>query len=457
MKPVTLKIPRGHHPELHLSGRLPAPRRGWATCWSPPSVSASPRCSTPPDGWTTSTPPPPATWPTPAAPATSTAAIPGTASAWAQGLYDIHGAGMGSAPLRDGGQHRRPHEHPVRGHQRHRAHRDAVPVPLLHAGPQPRRQRLRPVPRRPRQLPHLLDLRLPGLQRGLQALRRRGPGGLRPVRRLSHRQERAALHGGTRAWSCWTGSSRASTRTGPACATGPGARWSIPTGFRSEVALPEGSLLIDYVAGGGGFGDPLERDPALVLRDFGRGWLTPKIGEEVYGVVLAEDGRSVDEAATKSLRERIRAERKQLGEPPLGEDLDAGPGAGGGVRIWCCASTRAWRSPPAATAGTPSAASNAATSTAAPRRTTRTTRAAPHPGPERLHGRRVAVRRALHRRVPRVQLSGLPGAVAGGPVLPPPWAAIRSCGTRASTCDARVAGVAPGLDGFTANGRGQES
>ena len=101
-----------------------------------------------------------------------------------------------------------------------------------------------------------------------------------------------------------------------------------PDGVPERVVLPEGSLLIDYVAGGG-FGDPLERDPALVLRDFGRGWLTPKIGEEVYGVVLARDGRSVDEATRQSLRERIRAERKQLGAPPSGKTSALDPAQAG--------------------------------------------------------------------------------------------------------------------------------
>ena len=178
----------------------------------------------------------------------------------------------------------------------------------------------------------------------------------------------------TPAWSCWTGSSRASTRTAPACATAPGARWSIPTAFPSAWRCRRAACSSTTWPGAAGFGDPLERDPALVLRDFGRGWLTAKIGEEVYGVVLARDGRSVDEAATRSLRERVRAERKQLGRP-----RPARP------RRWtrrrrastnrCCASTPAWRSP-AATARTPSAAPSAATSTAAPRRTTRTTRCA---------------------------------------------------------------------------------
>ncbi|MBI2539723.1 MAG: hydantoinase B/oxoprolinase family protein, partial [Deltaproteobacteria bacterium] len=44
-----------------------------------------------------------------------------------------------------------------------------------------------------------------------------------------------------------------------------------PEGVPERIALPEGSLLVDYVAGGGGLGDPLDRDPAAVLRDYGRG------------------------------------------------------------------------------------------------------------------------------------------------------------------------------------------
>ncbi len=102
-----------------------------------------------------------------------------------------------------------------------------------------------------------------------------------------------------------------------------------PDGVPERVALPEGSLLIDYVAGGGGFGDPLERDPWLVVRDFGRGWLSPTIAEEVYGVVLSKDGGSVDAAATQSLRERVRAERKQLGAPPSGKTSSLDPAQAG--------------------------------------------------------------------------------------------------------------------------------
>jgi N-methylhydantoinase B len=54
--------------------------------------------------------------------------------------------------------------------------------------------------------------------------------------------------------------------------------------------------------GGGGVGDPLQRDPALVLRDVRDGLVSARAAVEVYGVVLAADGKSVDQAATQRRR-----------------------------------------------------------------------------------------------------------------------------------------------------------
>ncbi|HZU19082.1 MAG TPA: hydantoinase B/oxoprolinase family protein [Candidatus Dormibacteraeota bacterium] len=59
--------------------------------------------------------------------------------------------------------------------------------------------------------------------------------------------------------------------------------------------------------GGGGVGDPLERDPDVVARDVGEGVVSEIAARRLYGVVLA-DGRADHEATTK-LRERIRRER----------------------------------------------------------------------------------------------------------------------------------------------------
>ena len=58
--------------------------------------------------------------------------------------------------------------------------------------------------------------------------------------------------------------------------------------------------------GGGGWGDPLKRDPALVLADVKRSLATVE-GAKDYGVVIVKG--AVDEAATTALREEIAASR----------------------------------------------------------------------------------------------------------------------------------------------------
>jgi N-methylhydantoinase B len=70
-------------------------------------------------------------------------------------------------------------------------------------------------------------------------------------------------------------------------------------------------LLVDYVAGGGGFGDPIDRDPDAVLKDFGHGWVSREIAQRIYGVVLADGGKAVDSAATENCRRQIREARQQ--------------------------------------------------------------------------------------------------------------------------------------------------
>jgi N-methylhydantoinase B len=92
-----------------------------------------------------------------------------------------------------------------------------------------------------------------------------------------------------------------------------------PEGVPERIALPEGSLLIDYVAGGGGFGDPLDREPAAVLRDFGRGWVSRKTAERIYGVILNPNAKSVDNAATEQKRKEIRETRLREGKPVSGK------------------------------------------------------------------------------------------------------------------------------------------
>jgi N-methylhydantoinase B len=41
--------------------------------------------------------------------------------------------------------------------------------------------------------------------------------------------------------------------------------------------------------GGAGYGDPRERDPALVLRDLERGYISPEAAMREYGVSPEDD------------------------------------------------------------------------------------------------------------------------------------------------------------------------
>src|SRR5262249_26034813 len=69
-------------------------------------------------------------------------------------------------------------------------------------------------------------------------------------------------------------------------------------------------VLVFFAPGGGGFGDPLDREPARVANDVANGWVSPERARENYGVALAPDGRA-DEAATQARREHIRGGRRQ--------------------------------------------------------------------------------------------------------------------------------------------------
>lgn len=79
-----------------------------------------------------------------------------------------------------------------------------------------------------------------------------------------------------------------------------------------DVAVKAGDLLFFNTWGGGGWGDPLQRDPELVRSDVERG-LVSVAGAKRYGVALQADGR-VNKQATQALRETLSAKR---GKPAL--------------------------------------------------------------------------------------------------------------------------------------------
>ena len=84
--------------------------------------------------------------------------------------------------------------------------------------------------------------------------------------------------------------------------------WLICKHTRSPILA--GDVWYHSWQGGGGYGDPLLRDPARVADDLARGAISPQAAAEIYGVVLARDG-SADLAATERRRGDIRAKRRQ--------------------------------------------------------------------------------------------------------------------------------------------------
>lgn len=74
----------------------------------------------------------------------------------------------------------------------------------------------------------------------------------------------------------------------------------------TQVALRKGEVLRGRDSAGGGYGDPLTREPARVLHDVLEGWESRQKARDVYGVVftgeIEDETLAVDEAATAALR-----------------------------------------------------------------------------------------------------------------------------------------------------------
>src|SRR5699024_3616503 len=83
----------------------------------------------------------------------------------------------------------------------------------------------------------------------------------------------------------------------------------------SNVSIVPGDTFTRPSAGGGGFGDPMERDIDAVLEDVIDGYVSLERARKDYGVVIHEidaelDQFEVDYSATDSTREYIRRNRQ---------------------------------------------------------------------------------------------------------------------------------------------------
>ncbi len=84
---------------------------------------------------------------------------------------------------------------------------------------------------------------------------------------------------------------------------------------KPTMTIEKGDVFRHELAGGGGWGDPLARDPALVLTDIRDELVSVEAARDDYGVIVETDPLSVDAAATKARREELRRSRGWSEEP----------------------------------------------------------------------------------------------------------------------------------------------
>jgi len=80
----------------------------------------------------------------------------------------------------------------------------------------------------------------------------------------------------------------------------------------TEDCYANHDLYLNYLRGGPGFGDPIDRDPKAVEADLNQKFLLPEYAQKVYGAVFTQDAKGVftlDVAKTQARRAEIRKER----------------------------------------------------------------------------------------------------------------------------------------------------
>lgn len=73
----------------------------------------------------------------------------------------------------------------------------------------------------------------------------------------------------------------------------------------ASLVFLRGDIYTVVHGGGGGVGDPLLRETALVAKDVSDGYVSAEAARDIYGVVIGDDG-AVDDAATEQQRASIR-------------------------------------------------------------------------------------------------------------------------------------------------------
>jgi len=99
--------------------------------------------------------------------------------------------------------------------------------------------------------------------------------------------------------------------------------------------LHVGDVVLIETSGGGGFGDPLEREPERVMADIGEGYVSAAGAKQCYGVLADQHG--VDAPATRRQRDALRARRIRI--PLIGAEGLERP-TGRAIRLEAAAATQ---------------------------------------------------------------------------------------------------------------------
>jgi acetone carboxylase alpha subunit len=95
----------------------------------------------------------------------------------------------------------------------------------------------------------------------------------------------------------------------------PGGKYSSNDMGMTFELCAEGEIYMICQGSGGGYGDVLERDPALVMKDLAEDLMSHDNARDIYMVVYDEKTLVVDEDATRKLRDGYRKERIQRAKP----------------------------------------------------------------------------------------------------------------------------------------------
>ena len=95
--------------------------------------------------------------------------------------------------------------------------------------------------------------------------------------------------------------------------------WNILVSEDQETVLPtmgarkvaKDDVVSHIIAGGGGWGDPLERDPVLVQQDVWDEKLSISYVRREYGVIIDPESLQIDHEATSALRHELRADQRK--------------------------------------------------------------------------------------------------------------------------------------------------